>query len=147
MPKKIIEKGDSYQHQVELTSHKVADNLGLKQEDFEICYQSKVGPLEWIKPSTEETVLKHAKNGRAIILVPIAFVSEHSETLVELDIELKEEALEINKDLKYYRVDALGVKDNYIDCLANLVIKANNNNNEFCQDKICPKQFTQCINK
>ena len=54
-----------------------------------ICYQSKVGPLKWIGPSTEDEIIKASKNKETIVLIPIAFVSEHSETLVELDIEYK----------------------------------------------------------
>ena len=61
-----------------------------KNLDWILSYQSRVGPLKWIGPSTENIIIENSKLGKKIVLVPIAFVSEHSETLVELDIEYKE---------------------------------------------------------
>ena len=57
----------------------------MKKVRWKICYQSKVGRMQWLEPDTEDMIKKYSK--RPIVLVPIAFVSEHSETLVELDIE------------------------------------------------------------
>ena len=65
-------------------------SLNIKDLDWILSYQSRVGPLKWIGPSTEDVIIKNSKLGKHIVLVPIAFVSEHSETLVELDIEYKE---------------------------------------------------------
>ena len=62
-------------------------NINIK---YIVCYQSKVGPLKWIEPSTENIIIKKSKLKKNIIIIPVAFVSEHSETLVELDIEYKE---------------------------------------------------------
>jgi ferrochelatase len=137
LPKKVIEDGDSYQWQVEQTSKAVADKLGIK--DWVVCYQSKVGPLEWIGPSTESEIERAAHDGKDIILTPIAFVSEHSETLVELDIQFKEFADE--KGIKnYIRIPALGTQPDFIKSLALLCQP------EYKCAKICPKEFGKCPN-
>ncbi len=109
LPEKIIEQGDPYQYQVEETVAAVMKDLAPKT-DYVICYQSKVGPLKWLGPSTEEELEKAAQENIAVIIVPIAFVSDHSETLVELDIEYKQ--LFAKKCKKpYIRIPALN--DNY----------------------------------
>ena len=89
--KKILKKGDPYQWQVEQSVDKrKVKSLNIDDLDWILSYQSRVGPLKWIGPSTEEIIIENSKLGKHIVLVPIAFVSEHSETLVELDIEYKE---------------------------------------------------------
>lgn len=87
LPKKIVDGGDPYQWQVEESAKAVVEALNEPGLDWQICYQSRVGPLEWIGPSTEDEIARAGKDGVPLIVVPIAFVSEHSETLVELDIE------------------------------------------------------------
>jgi len=91
LPKKIIEKGDPYKFQVDKTIKAIKEHIGT-DHDYESvsCYQSRVGPLEWIKPYTDEEIKKAGQGRIPLVVVPIAFVSEHSETLVELDIEYKE---------------------------------------------------------
>ncbi|MBN8551517.1 MAG: ferrochelatase [Caulobacterales bacterium] len=81
----ITRRGDPYQSQVEAGAVAVAQAAGLL--DWSICYQSRVGPMKWLGPSTPEALDQAARDGVGVILVPIAFVSEHIETLVELDIE------------------------------------------------------------
>jgi ferrochelatase len=135
LPKKVIEAGDPYQWQVEQTSAAVAAKLGIA--DYVVCYQSKVGPLEWLKPNTEDEIIKAGKEGKDVILTPIAFVSEHSETLVELDIQFKELATDVGVK-NYVRIPALGTHPKFIESLANLVKKPT-------QPKICPKEFCRCI--
>ena len=78
--------------------------------DYIISYQSRVGPLKWIGPSTGEIIIRYSKEKKGIVIVPIAFVSEHSETLVELDIEYKKLA-EKNGCSFYKRVAALGTEE------------------------------------
>lgn len=90
LPEKIIAKGDPYQWQVEETTKAVIEKLSIPDLDAVNCYQSRVGPLKWIGPNTEEVLIETARRKQPIVLVPLAFVSEHSETLVELDIEYKE---------------------------------------------------------
>jgi protoporphyrin/coproporphyrin ferrochelatase len=90
LPKKIVEAGDPYQMQVEMTAGAIVEGLGEENLDWSICYQSRVGPLEWIGPSTESEIERAGKEGKGLVVVPVAFVSEHSETLVELDLEYAE---------------------------------------------------------
>lgn len=123
LPKKIIDAGDSYQEQVVENAKEIIRNLGYNNVDFQVCYQSKVGKLEWIGPSTEEEILEAAEQNLPIIIVPIAFVSEHSETLVELDIEYKELA-EKNGLTDYTRIPALGTHPTFIHALKELCLEA-----------------------
>ena len=110
LPEKNIKKGDPYQWQVEQSVDKIVKSLNIKDLNWILSYQSRVGPLKWIGPSTEDIIVENSKLGKHIILVPIAFVSEHSETLVELDIEYKELAVK-NGCKNYSRVPALGTNE------------------------------------
>ena len=120
LPKRIVDAGDPYQAQVEASAVAVASELGLAGEDWMIAYQSRVGPLEWIGPATDAAIAEAAKAGRAIVLVPIAFVSEHSETLVELDVEYRHLA-ERHQAPAYVRVSTVGTHPEFIKGLADLV--------------------------
>jgi ferrochelatase len=118
LPEKIIKAGDPYQRQVEQTATAIASQLG--EPDTAICYQSRVGPLKWIGPSTDEEIARAGKDGKAIVLYPLAFVSEHSETLVELDIEYRHLAGKSGVPA-YYRVPTVGTHPAFIRGLADLV--------------------------
>ncbi|MEM7170111.1 MAG: ferrochelatase [Pseudomonadota bacterium] len=120
LPKKVIERGDPYQEQVEQTSLAVTDLLAQEDLDYVVCYQSRVGPLEWIGPSTEEEIERAGRDGRPLVVCPIAFVSEHSETLVELDIEYGELARSSGVPL-YLRVPTVDTAEPFINGLACLV--------------------------
>ncbi len=87
LPERIIRAGDPYQFQVERTVDAVRDALAMPDLDWLVCYQSRATPEPWLAPSTEAEIERAAHEGVAVVVVPIAFVSEHSETLVELDIE------------------------------------------------------------
>ncbi len=146
LPEKNIKKGDPYQWQVEQTVENIVKRMNIKNLDWILSYQSRVGPLKWIGPSTEDIIIENSKLGKKIALVPIAFVSEHSETLVELDIEYKELASK-NGCSEYIRVPALGINDFFINALSKLVI--NNEKNKLTEylspPKIrCPNQFKKC---
>ena len=146
LPEKNIKKGDPYQWQVEQSVYKVVKSLNIKNLDWILSYQSRVGPLKWIGPSTEDIIIENSKLGKHIVLVPIAFVSEHSETLVELDIEYKELA-DKNGCKNYSRVPALGTNENYIKSMSDLIInkKDYNFNEKLFPPKIqCPNQFKKC---
>jgi ferrochelatase len=125
LPKKVIAKGDCYQWQVERTAAAISQGLaawriGDSELDIVTCYQSRVGPLEWIGPATEDEVKRAGAEGFSLVVAPIAFVSEHSETLVELDIEYA--ALARDCGVKgYTRVPALDSNEGFIACLADLV--------------------------
>jgi ferrochelatase len=146
LPEKNIKKGDPYQWQVEQSVDKIVKSLNIKNLDWILSYQSRVGPLKWIGPSTEDIIVENSKLGKQIVLVPIAFVSEHSETLVELDIEYKELA-DKNGCKNYIRVPALGKNENYIKAMSNLIINKQdyNFNGELFPPKIqCPSKFKKC---
>ena len=122
LPEKVIAAGDPYQWQIEQTASTVAALLP-EFDDWQVCYQSRVGPLKWIGPSTDDAVRQAGNDGKAILLTPIAFVSEHIETLVELDEEYAELAQESGVT-SYTRVPALGTAPEFIDALANIVAGA-----------------------
>ena len=120
LPKKVIDKGDPYQRQVEETAAAVVKELAIPDLDWIVCYQSRVGPLEWIKPYTEAEIERAGHDKVPLVVVPIAFVSEHSETLVELDIEYREKAHEDGVP-HYERVPAVATHPAFIEGLARLV--------------------------
>ncbi len=146
LPEKNIKRGDPYQWQVEQSVNKIVKALNLKGLDWILSYQSRVGPLKWIGPSTEDIIIENSKLGKHIVLVPVAFVSEHSETLVELDIEYKELA-DKNGCKNYSRIPAIGTNEYYIKAMSNLIInkKDYNFNGDIFPPKIqCPNQFKKC---
>jgi len=106
-----------------------------------------VGPLKWIGPSTEEVIIKYSKEKKGIVIIPVAFVSEHSETLVELDIEYKKLAIE-NGCKNYYRVPALGTNKDFINSLYKLIINTNLSSSSqsgyFSPKNKCPNNFKKC---
>jgi ferrochelatase len=120
LPKKIVAAGDPYQWQVERTASAVAAKLDDAEIDWLTCYQSRVGPLEWIGPSTEEEIVRAGNDGVPLVMVPLAFVSEHSETLVELDIEYRTLA-ESHGVPAYHRVPTVDAAAPFIDTLARAV--------------------------
>lgn len=145
LPQRVIKRGDPYQWQVEQTAGAVRKLLPPDWEHA-ICYQSRVGPLKWIGPSTEEELRRAGREGVGVIVSPIAFVSEHIETLVELDIEYAQLARETGLPF-YLRAPALGAAPRFIDALADLVehalaapatIRSENG------ARLCPAQWGLC---
>jgi protoporphyrin/coproporphyrin ferrochelatase len=123
LPKKIVAAGDPYPWQVEKTVAAVAAEVKHPGFDWRTCYQSRVGPLEWIGPATDAEIERCGREGRACVVVPIAFVSEHSETLVELDIEYRELARRAGVR-HYVRVGTVGSDTPFIESLAEVVREA-----------------------
>jgi len=123
LPKKIIATGDPYQWQIEQTAAATARVLALSGPDWTVCYQSRVGPLEWIGPSLNDELTRAAGDGVPVVVVPVAFVSEHSETLVELDIEYRKIAQDLGVPA-YVRVPAIGVDKSFISALARIAVQA-----------------------
>jgi ferrochelatase len=123
LPKRVIQKGDPYQRQVEKTASAILAALAIPGLDSQVCYQSRVGPLEWIGPATDNEIRRAAKDGKGVIIAPVAFVSEHSETLVELDIEYRKLAEEVGVP-DYRRAATAGVHPDFIAGLAGLVRRA-----------------------
>lgn len=147
LPQKIVDAGDPYQWQVEQTAQAIVEALTIDGLDWRVCYQSKVGPLKWLEPSTETEIEQAGKDGVGVVIVPIAFVSEHSETLVELDIEYKEYADEHGVN-DYHRVPALGTENHYIEGLKKLCMDVRMDHTaSHTGDRLCPMQFGKCICK
>jgi ferrochelatase len=119
LPERISAKGDPYRWQVERSCAAIAARLG-GGWDWQVCYQSRVGPLKWIGPSTIEAIEQAALDGLGVIIAPVAFVSEHVETLVELDRDYAEVAERVGA-APYLRVPALGCEPLFIEGLATLV--------------------------
>ena len=146
LPKKFIDRGDPYRWQIEQTAAAVAAALGEPDLDWTVCYQSRVGPLEWIGPSTDAEIARAGSEGKPVIVVPIAFVSEHSETLVELDIEYRRLAGEKGVP-RYIRVATVDARPAFIQGLAGLVRAALAGERACCsQDggRLCPGQWDGC---
>jgi ferrochelatase len=118
LPEKVIKAGDPYQRQVEETAAAIAAQLvGV---DWSVCYQSRVGPLKWIGPSVDSEIERAARDQAGVVLYPLSFVSEHSETLVELDIDYRRRAKEAGVPV-YVRVPTVGTHPLFIQGLASLV--------------------------
>ena len=118
LPERVIKAGDPYQSQVEQTAKAIADAIG--GLDWAVCYQSRVGPLKWIGPSTDAEIARAGADKVGVVLYPLSFVSEHSETLVELDIEYRHLAEEAGVPT-YIRVPTVGTHPLFIAGLARLV--------------------------
>ncbi len=142
LPENKIKKGDPYQWQVEQTVEGIMAKLNNENLDYIISYQSRVGPLKWIGPSTDDVIIKYSKEKKGIVIVPVAFVSEHSETLVELDIEYKKLA-EKNGCSFYKRVPALGIEEDFIKGLTELVLQKETRGN-FVSSVMCSDKHKKC---
>jgi protoporphyrin/coproporphyrin ferrochelatase len=122
LPERVIKAGDPYQSQVEQTAKTIADVIG-GGLDWTVCYQSRVGPLKWIGPSTDAEIARAGADKVAVVIYPLSFVSEHSETLVELDIEYRDLAEKVGVPT-YVRVPTVGTHPLFIAGLARLVRNA-----------------------
>lgn len=123
LPQKIVDAGDPYQSQVEKTATEILKNFPFKDCDYRICYQSRVGPAKWLTPTIGDEIKAAACDHVPILVVPLSFVSEHSETLVELDVEYREMAERLG--ISYFgRVPAVGCQKLFIEGLAKLVRSA-----------------------
>ncbi len=144
LPKRTVAKGDPYQHQVEKSAAAIVAALGVENLDWAVCYQSRVGPLEWIGPATDAEIRRAGAEGKAVIVVPIAFVSEHSETLVELDIEYAKLAKESGVP-DYIRVPTVSTQSAFIDGLVRQVLQAVARDDGRGRDtRFCPAGFRAC---
>jgi ferrochelatase len=144
LPKRIVSKGDPYPEQVNKTVRAIVAGLG---EDIEhvVCYQSRVGRLEWIGPATDAEIARAGEEGKALVVVPVAFVSEHSETLVELDIEYGHLATASGVP-DYIRVPTVGTAVEFLDGLGSLVDAALRGAEVISsgQGRICPQSCAGC---
>jgi len=123
VPVSYIERGDPYLDQTKETVRLVMERLGINRP-HSLSFQSKVGPVKWLRPSTDETVRKLSREGVSqVLLVPVSFVSEHIETLYELDILYRGVAEEAGI-AHYHRAPALNCDADFINALAHLVQNA-----------------------
>ena len=146
LPKKIVEKGDPYQWQVEQSVAAVVKAMGEVNLDWVVCYQSRVGPLEWIGPATEAEIERAGREERPVIVVPIAFVSEHSETLVELDIEYRELAEKAGVPV-YLRVPTVSSDAAFIAGLGEQIRRLRGSGRAICSHaggRYCPGSWSGC---
>lgn len=119
----VEEAGDPYQAEIEDCTAKIMKALN-RPNSHTLAYQSRVGPVEWLKPYTEEAIQTLAEEGvKDLLVVPISFVSEHIETLQEIDMEYRELAEESGIE-NFYRVPALNTHPVFINELAELAIEA-----------------------
>jgi len=159
LPQKLIDAGDPYVFHVTQTTDQIVksleENLANAEKksskiDFRICYQSKVGPLKWTSPSLDCEIKKAVLDHKIPVVVPVAFVSDHSETLVELDIDYKNLAIKLGAE-NYLRVPALNIDGHFIKALFEICkeVSSNSDSQIFSGKKaqrICPKNFTFCPN-
>jgi ferrochelatase len=146
LPESIVKSGDPYQWQVEQAVAAVVEHLAMPDLDHVVCYQSRVTPQKWIGPSTEDELERAAHDKAAVLVCPIAFVSEHSETLVELDVEYREEAERLGVP-GYFRVPAQNSDPGFIAALRDLALAARAGSRRLCSfagGRQCPKAFGDC---
>ena len=120
--------------------------LDIDALDHAICYQSRVGPLAWIGPSLDEELERAARDRVPVLVVPSAFVSEHSETLVELDIEYKQKAKDLGIPV-YARAATVGTAKEFIEGLVGVVedaLSRNGGSGPQGGQRICPGSLVQC---
>lgn len=145
LPESIIADGDPYQWQCERCAEDIARAAGIEEEDWRICYQSRVGPKKWIGPSTEEELHAAAKDGTPVVILPHAFTQEHVETLVEIEIEYREVADHIGVP-GFYRVPTVGTHPDFIRGLADMVHTASASPDiaSYLGAPYCTHGFKQC---
>jgi ferrochelatase len=121
LPMKQIEAGDPYEKEIKATVAALKARIGDTPGGCVLAYQSRVGPIRWLSPSLRSTL--KAFSGRDVIIVPVSFVSEHIETLHELDIQYKELAEKVGIR-NYLRVKTPGIHPAYLDCLFRRTMEA-----------------------
>jgi protoporphyrin/coproporphyrin ferrochelatase len=146
LPEAIVRGGDPYQYQIEQTVAALVGAWRRNDLDWKICYQSRATPQQWITPSTDAEVTQAGRDGTAVLVVPIAFVSEHSETLVELDVDYKELAHRCGVP-GFFRVPTQQLDSSFIMALAKLVRSARKLGiglHAACDTEACASRNRQC---
>jgi protoporphyrin/coproporphyrin ferrochelatase len=145
LPERTIGAGDPYQWQVERTANAIVDAFGDTDLDHVICYQSRVGPVKWIGPFIEDEIRRAGQDKVPVVIAPISFVSEHVETLVEIEQEMRELAEEVGVP-GFERVPAVAIGPAFIAGLAELVhrVLARGGTASEQGERLCPKSFSQC---
>jgi ferrochelatase len=142
LPERVIQAGDPYQWQVEATCRAVAERLQWPW-GWQVCYQSRVGPMKWIGPLTPDAIAEACRDGMGVLIDPIAFVSEHVETLVELDRDYAALAEKLGCPA-YLRAATVGVEAAFISGLARTVTGALERPGLEPQGPVCEARLTAC---
>jgi ferrochelatase len=144
LPQKVVDAGDPYRAQVEATARAIAARLP-ELTDWRVSFQSRVGRLKWLEPSTDDEIRRAGAEGKGVIVVPIAFVSEHVETLIELDRDYAAVAREVGCT-PYLRSPAPGVRDGFIRDLAEAVVVSLGRLGDIRPfgPWLCPEGLSQC---
>lgn len=147
LPEAIVEAGDPYVWQIARTAAAILKAWGEEAPlDWTICYQSRATPQKWLEPSTEAEIVRAAREKVGVVVMPIAFVSDHSETLVELDIEYRELAKRIGAP-GYFRVPAQNDDPGFIVALADIVRRMLASGAGLCSHqggRLCPRECVGC---
>lgn len=146
LPEIIVQQGDPYQWQIERCAEALAAVLDEPDLDWTVCYQSRATPQKWLDPSTDHEIERAAREHVALVVVPLAFVSEHSETLVELDVEYGQLAKRLGVPV-YTRVPTQNSDPDFIGALAGLVRHARARGPGLCSGagaRLCPPHFAGC---
>jgi ferrochelatase len=122
LPQQVVDGGDPYEAQIRATAAAIAARLP-DLPDWQVSFQSRVGRLKWLEPSTETAINAAAAEGKGVLISPIAFVSEHVETLVELDHEYAELARTLGMT-RYLRARTPGVAESFVGTLAQAALDA-----------------------
>ena len=146
LPETIVRRGDPYQFQIERTVETVMRAWGASEIDWTVCYQSRATPQKWLDPSTDSEIERAAHDRVAVIVVPIAFVSEHSETLVELDMEYRDLAVRLGVP-GYFRLPTPSADPGFIRAVVDLARRALANGPGSCSflgERACPHRHIGC---
>lgn len=147
LPKKMITDGDPYQWQVEQGAAAIVSRMGLSGVDWLVTYQSRVGPLEWLSPFTDDEIRRAGEDQVPLVVLPLAFVSEHSETLVELDIEYRHLAESCGVPA-YHRIETVQTNPIFIQSLAQMAVeRILSHQDSACAHsgaRLCPSQWGNC---
>lgn len=143
LPQRCVDAGDPYAWQVERTCRAVAKRLGAGWEDWALCYQSRVGPMKWLGPTIGDAIADAGRERKGVLVTPIAFVSEHIETLVELDRDYAELAGTSGCPV-YLRAAALGCEPAFIEGLARTALGALERDGTAPQGEACAGAWSRC---
>lgn len=146
LPESIVKAGDPYPEQCHMTAEAIVQMLNIEKLDWALCYQSRVGRLKWIGPSTEDEIKRAGITKTPLIAVPLSFVSENSETLYEIDMLFRDLARDCGVPFFAY-VPTAGDAPDFMAGLAALIRKAIAQEKDCVSgqgQRICPQEFSGC---
>lgn len=145
LPESVIKDGDPYRWQCEESAKKIIAATGLPNPDWAICYQSRVGPMTWIGPSTDDEIRRAAADNVPLVILTHAFTQEHVETLVEIEIEYRHLAHTLGVP-GFYRVPTVSTHPAFIDGLAKIVLDRwyQTWTSADTGRRVCPSGFCRC---